>query len=213
MKAFHFKQGTDTWPAGETLLHVYALPDLRQDRALRELVRGCRQATAGYPLTFVEEQWLHITIAQITDTVGRLVPDGPRRELATELQHQLRRIAPFDIQVGSCLSYSSGLIYDVHPDDQLAELHDAVHSVVERVRGPEATRYDTGVLHLSLAYANNDADSDEIQRKLRRVRPSHATMTIGSVHLLDVAADPEAKSITWAAPQSHQQLLLGTTAP
>jgi hypothetical protein len=35
-------------------------------------------------------------------------------------------------------------------------------------------------------------------------------MTITSVHLLDVAADPDAKTITWTAPQPHQQLFLGS---
>lgn len=73
---------------------------------------------------------------------------------------------------------TSGLIFDVHPDGQLAKLHDAVESVIERLRGPEAIRYDTGVLHLTLAYANGDADGEDIQRKLRRVRPNHAMMTI-----------------------------------
>jgi hypothetical protein len=33
--------------------------------------------------------------------------------------------------------------------------------------------------------------------ELRRVRRSHATMSIDAVPLLDVAADPDAKTITW----------------
>jgi hypothetical protein len=107
--------------------------------------------------------------------------------------------------VAAAATYS-GLILDAYLDDQLARLHDTVASVVERVRGPEANRYDTGVPHFTLAYANADADSDEIQRKLRRVRPSHAPMTIRSVHLFDVAADPDANTITWATPIAEVML-------
>lgn len=61
------------------------------------LHRGCRDATSDYPLTFVDEQWLHITIAQITDTAGRLIPDGKRRHLAEELQRALHQLPPFTV--------------------------------------------------------------------------------------------------------------------
>ena len=207
MKAFEFKRGSEAWPVGETLLHVYALPDLHQDQQLAELIRGCRRASAGYPLTYVEDPWLHITVAQITDAVGRSTLADERQQLASELQNALESVDPFTVTIGSCLSYGSGLIFDVWPDGQMERLTNVVESVVERVRGPEATRYDTGVAHLTLAYASGDADSDEIQRKLRRVRPSHAPMTIRSVHLVDVASDPDAKTITWTPPVA--EIVLG----
>jgi hypothetical protein len=34
-------------------------------------------------------------------------------------------------------------------------------------------------------------------------------MTVLSLWLLEVAPDPEAKTITWAAPEEDQQLFLG----
>lgn len=37
----------------------------------------------------------------------------------------------------------------------------------------------------------------QIQRRVRRVRPSHAPLHIDSVHLVDVTADDTAKTITW----------------
>jgi hypothetical protein len=200
MRAFEFKRGTEVWPQGETLLHVYALPDLEHDWELADLIHGCRAAVADYPLTDVADEWLHVTISQITDAVGGAISQGERELLAEELQKALREVDPFTITVGSCLTYHSGPIFDLHPDHQLKQLHDVVESVVERLRGPEAIKYDTGVLHLTLAYASGDADSDEMQRALRRVRPSHAPMTIRSVHLLEVAAHPDAKTIIWTEP-------------
>jgi hypothetical protein len=163
-----------------------------------------------WPLTIVEPAWLHITFAQISDAVGRITSADDIQLLRHELQEALRSINPFTITVGSALSYPSGVVFDLHPDDQLNRLRDTVAAVIGRVRGPAAAEYDPGVLHLTLAYANGDADSDDIQRRLRRVRPSHASMNIDSLWLLDVTADPDAKTITWAAPQPHQQIFLGS---
>ncbi|WP_175308957.1 hypothetical protein [Streptomyces lunaelactis] len=58
-------------------------------------------------------------------------------------------------------------------------------------------RYPWGVQHLTISYANGEASSDEAQRLLRRVRPSHVLLRIDAVYLVDVFADPQAKSITW----------------
>ena len=200
MKEFHFRRGTAAWPQGESLWHVYATPNLDQDTGLASLVAGCRAALTEWPLTIVEPAWLHITIAQISDAAGRTTSPDEIQSLRGELQQELRSIDPFKIMVGSALSYPSGVIFDLRPDDQLNRLRDTVANVIGRVRGPAAIEYNPGVLHLTLAYANGDADSDVIQRRLRRVRPSHAPMTIESVHLLEVTADPDAKTITWPTP-------------
>lgn len=209
MKEFVFKRGTEIWPQGETLWHVYALPDLGRDTALKSLILGCRSALDGFPLTMVDLPWLHVTIAQISDALGRATSEDELGALKTGLQAAIRPIEPFTIMVGTCLSYSSGTIFDLSPDDGLNRLRDTVAEVIGRVRGPAARAYDPGVLHLTHSYASGDADSDVVQRRLRRVRPSHAPMTIRSLWLLEVASDPEAKTITWAAPKEDQQLLLG----
>lgn len=209
MKEFVFQRGTEVWPQGETLWHVYALPDLQRDTALESLVLGCRSALDGFPLTMVELPWLHITVAQISDALGSTTSGDELRALKTELQAALRSIDPFTIMVGSCLSYVSGSIFDLSPDDDLNLLRDTVAEVIGRIRGPAALAFAPGVLHLTHSYASGDADSDVVQRRLRRVRPSHAPMTIRSVWLLEVASDPDAKTITWAAPKEDQQLFLG----
>ncbi|WP_318209494.1 hypothetical protein [Streptomyces sp. SJL17-1] len=63
--------------------------------------------------------------------------------------------------------------------------------------GDDACQYEFGIQHLTTAYAYAEADSDAAQRLLRRVRPSHAPPHINAVHLVDVTADPQAKTITW----------------
>lgn len=209
MREFVFKRGSAVWPEGETLWHVYATPDLRRDTALASLIEGCRSALTGLPLTMVDSAWLHVTAAQISNAVGRSTGEDELQALKAELRSALRAIEPFTIMVGSCLSYHSGAIFDLSPDGDLNRLRDAVGDAIERVRGPGARVYDPGVLHLTLGYATGDADSDEVQRRLRRVRPSHAPMAIESVWLLEVASDADAKTITWTPPAADQELRLG----
>ena len=62
MQPFEFKRADTSWPEGETLLHVYALCDLASHPALAALVRGARAALRDFPLSHVEDRWLHITI-------------------------------------------------------------------------------------------------------------------------------------------------------
>lgn len=175
----------------------------------RTYIAGCQAALNGFPMTAVDPAWLHVTIAQISDAVGTTTTEDELLVLKTELQVALRSIPPFTLMVGSCLSYHSGSIFDLSPDGELNNVRDIVPEVIGRVRGPGAGAYDPRVLHMSLAYASGDADSDVVQHRLRRVRPSHAPMTIRSLWLVKVASDPDAKTITWAAPKEDQELLLG----
>ena len=96
-----------------------------------------------------------------------------------------------------CAATYSGVIADLHPDEQLADLHRAVRGAIRTVRGDEAVRYPWGLQHLTISYAREEASSDEVQRILRRVRPGHAPLHVDAVHLVDVNADSAAKTITW----------------
>ncbi|MQS17391.1 2'-5' RNA ligase family protein [Streptomyces kaniharaensis] len=197
MKPFAFKHAGEHWPAGKTLLHVYALVDLDRDRELAALIAGGRKALDGWPLTFVEDRWLHITLDQVTDHTSEDIGESERDALSAALTQRMRAFAPFTVMVGSLLSYHSGVIADLHPDEQLTGLHHAVRDTIRSVRGRDAVRYPWSTQHLTLAYASGDADSDQAQRQLRRVRPSHAPLHIDAVHLVDVTADATAKTITW----------------
>ncbi|MFI0453667.1 2'-5' RNA ligase family protein [Actinomadura sp. 6N118] len=167
----------------------------------------CRTAAEaqGWPLAFVERPWLHVTIAQLADRTAAEYTAADRRVLAQELQAAAAEIEPFEVMVGSCLSSVSGLVFDLHPDDQLTALIRAVRAAIERACGPHAAAYDVGVPHMTLAYATGDADSGEIQRRFRRVRPSHAPMTIDALHLLDVAVHAET-AFTWTEPLARVEL-------
>jgi hypothetical protein len=74
---------------------------------------------------------------------------------------------------GSPLSYPSGIIFDLGADQRLADLRRHVSTAIETVPGPEATSYGHLNAHLTMSYARADADPDQMQRWLRRVRPSH----------------------------------------
>ncbi|MFE7115138.1 2'-5' RNA ligase family protein [Streptomyces sp. NPDC057654] len=197
MKPFVFRQGQSIWRAGLTLLHVYAVVDFERSPAFAELVRCVRAATKGDPLSHVGDEWFHITLYQLSEKAGALVTQAEREDLADALQQRLRAVEPFTVTVGSSLSYPSGIVFDLHPDEPLNALRGAVTEAVEKARGADATQYPTGVLHLTEAYATDHVDSDPIQRRLRRVRPGHAPLRIASVELVDVTADLEQKAITW----------------
>ncbi|KPI02954.1 hypothetical protein OK074_5104 [Actinobacteria bacterium OK074] len=164
---------------------------------MRTYTRG-RVVLREFPITCVEDRWLHITVDQITDRVGAEITQAERDALVAELGMRLADVEPFDIMIGSLESYATGVIADVHPDEPLNDLHTTVRAAIQTVRGPNATGYPTKVPHLTLGYAAEECDSDQVQRKLRNeVRPGHAPMHIDAVHLVDVTADAHAKTITW----------------
>jgi 2'-5' RNA ligase len=197
MKPFVFQHAQDVWPVGETLLHVYLTPH-EQDRELAALIARGRTVLREFPITCVENRWLHITVDQITDRVGAEIPPVERDALVAELGQRLADVEPFDIMIGSLISYATGVIADVHPDEPLDDLHTTVRAAIQTVRGPNATGYPTKVPHFTLGYAAEECDSDQVQRKLRnKVRPGHAPMRVDAVHLVDVTADAQAKTITW----------------
>jgi hypothetical protein len=211
MKPFIFQHGQRIWPKGLTLLHVYAVVDLDHNPEFAELVRGIRAATKDEPLSHVGDRWFHITLYQLSEKGDAvLVTEVEREALADALRLRLQRVQPFAITAGSALSYPTGIVFDLGPDEPLNALRDAVTAAIEDVRGADATEYSTGVLHLTEAYASAEADSDQIQRRLRRVRPSHAPVYIDAVELVDVAADQERKTITW---KSLARIPLSAGAP
>jgi hypothetical protein len=154
---------------------------------------SCHEAL---PITPVEPRWLHITIDQVSRT-AHSISQAERVKPVAEVADRVTGVAPFTITIGSLLSYHSGVIADLHPDRELAALHAAARDGIRAALGDDACRYVRGLQHLTTAYANANADSDAAQRILRRVRPSHARLHIGAVHLVDVTADTEAKTVTW----------------
>ncbi|MFJ9580740.1 tetratricopeptide repeat protein [Streptomyces sp. NPDC101191] len=205
-----FMHGSEQWSDGTELLHVYALVDLERNPQLARLITAQRAALTDFPLAFVEDQWLHIALAQIVGHSAGSLSAAQREELVSGLTGRLRDVEPVTVMVGSCLSYLTGTIYDLSAAGPLVEVGRRVREVVEDVFGADTGTFDTGVLHLTHAYATGEADSDLVQRKLRRVEPGHAPLTIDAVHLVNVRADTRNKRITWGQPLAR--IPLGTTA-
>lgn len=105
---------------------------------MRAYIQGDRQALKDFPLTHVEDPWLHITIDQITDHPAAAIPQDERDALADALIPALADFEFFKIAIGSMLSYGSGVIADCHPDDQLAALHHRVRETIRITRGDDA---------------------------------------------------------------------------
>ncbi|MEW2297516.1 2'-5' RNA ligase family protein [Streptomyces sp. NPDC006743] len=185
-----------------TLLHWYITVDWDDPRhqPLARLLSDSRQILrhAGFPLTPVEPRWVHITVDQISRPAHD-ISTAHRGRLVREAARRLAKVPPFTVMVGSLLSYPSGVIADLHPDEDLSTLHQLARSATRAVLGDGACRYPVGVPHLTTAYAHGEADSDQAQRLLRRVRPGHAPLWVTAVDLVDVTATASAggKAITW----------------
>ncbi|NBE52000.1 2'-5' RNA ligase family protein [Streptomyces boluensis] len=200
MKPFIFRHGQDVWGKDLSLLHAYVTVDLGQNPELAELIRDVRAATVGDPLRHVDDGGFHVTLYQLSEKPASAIPDEERQALVAELTRQMRAVTPFTITVGSPLAYGTGLVFDLGPDEPLNELRAAATRAFTMVRGPEATTYDTNVLHLTESYATAEVSLDhfhQIQRRVRRVRPSHAPLRIASIELVDVSANAVEKTITW----------------
>lgn len=192
------------------MLHVYVLVRPERDRDLMRLVNSGHAALDGFSVTRVAQEWLHLTVDQVTDRPAREISQVERDALIAELRVRAARLAPFTVTVGSMLSYHSGVIADVYPDDDLGALYEQVHEAIRTVRGDDAARYPFQPAHMTIGYAYGDADSDQIQSRLRRVRPSHAPLYVDTIHLVDVTATAgQVRQITW---QPVATIQLGTGA-
>ena len=194
--------GSTTWPAGQTRLHVYVLPDLRVDGDLANLVAGCRSVTAAYPFVSpVDDRWLHATVQMITGRPADAVDDPTRDRLAACLRAELADLPPFTMTAGSPIAGLGGVLLDLdqdRPGEAFHELYTRTRHAIATVLGPDAIDYVTLPPHVSVGYAKDDGESGEVQSRLRRtVRPSHARMSVREVHLVDVVQDTTRCEYRW----------------
>lgn len=187
------------WPSEQRVLELYVVPDLARDHDLAALVAGCRDVFTQFPATDkpIPDEWLHVTVQPINDGVAEPVPPQARQELIAKLATTFAATPSFTTQVGSVLAYATGIVADVHDDAPFEDLVGRARTAVAAVCGTGAVAYDTLPAHMALAYANGEQDSDPVARALRRVRPSHAPMTVDAVHLVEVEQDPERCLYRW----------------
>jgi hypothetical protein len=198
-----FLTGDRVWLPGWTRLHVYLLPDLAHDTGLARLVRGCRDVMAPYGfLATVHDPWLHVTVQPVMGVPAAEVGPAERAKLVDRLTGTLAGVPAFTLTVGSALASVSVVLADLDgdlPGEPLHTVHSRTRTAIGDVLGSEAVAYQAMPGHLTLAYATGGGDSGRVQAALRQVRPSHATLTVREVHLLDVAQDTRACGYRWTS--------------
>ncbi|GAB6902055.1 2'-5' RNA ligase family protein [Kineosporia succinea] len=185
MKPFVFRPAQGPWSSDVSWLFVCLLPDVTRDAALGELLAGCREAMRGFPIATVPDGELRVTLAQVGDATADRIDPAQRAALLEGLRERLAGQQPFEITAGSPLAYATGALLDLE-DEPLQELIGTLRAAIRELRGEAAGTFHPGVTHMTLGYAHGEASTDELARKLRRVRPSHARMRVDSVHLLEV---------------------------
>jgi len=196
MRAFTFRCGGVPWPAGVTLLHVYALPDLARSQDLTALVRDCRAATRGEPLAHVADEWLHITLCQIA-LPARAVGAGQRVALAAEIGQALRGAEPCTVTVNGPFRAGTGVTLSIGDDGTLAGIRDLVSAAPGAVLGA-GLAISPSHLHMTESYAYADADDARIGSQLASVRPRGVSLLVDAVVLVDVSVNQGAKTIAWS---------------
>ncbi|GHJ48121.1 hypothetical protein Cs7R123_54630 [Catellatospora sp. TT07R-123] len=180
-----------TWPDGFGLLHVYLVPDLDRDRDLARLVDDCGRIMSGYDfIPPMAPHWIHATVAPVMGVPSATVDAAVRAEFASRLRAALSGVPAFTLTAGSPLAGASTVALDLDgdlPGQPLHTVYTLTRKVIGELFGPGALEYEAMPGHLTLAYASGAGDSGDVQSALRtRVRPSHAPMTVGEVHVVDV---------------------------
>lgn len=165
-----FIAGSRLWPAGVTLLHVYALPRTEE---IGDLVRACRPVLDRTGVIApVADEWLHATLVKIGVPAAGVGPDR-RADLVEALRRNLADVAPFRLVAGPPLATGSGVLLDLTPDDRLADLVTRVHTAAADVVGEHLLTPPSGPPHITLGYAIGDTDSGPVDSALRRIRPRY----------------------------------------
>jgi 2'-5' RNA ligase len=222
MKSFEPRFADRPWNSGESVLQVFAVPDVSVDHALSVLIKACRTAMKPFPIRPLSNEKLHVTLEMVTDVPADRIPAAERAELITSLENHLADIPAFRFLAGSPVANKAGAYLDCWPDDDLNTLHHAVRSAVRAVRGPQAVSYSGGRPHCSLGYSWANGDSDALQSVLRAISPSHAPFTVAGVVLAEVtftlteiASAPEGTQAAWdfAFTPLHTIALTGPGQP
>ncbi|MFJ8637380.1 hypothetical protein [Streptomyces sp. NPDC093568] len=181
------------WKSATGALHLYVRPE-PADQEFYDLAAACREVLGDYPIWCVPDDLVHITVEMDAAAPSSDISTDERTRLITALKDRLTHIEPFTLWCGSPLANRTGAILDTYPDQGLVALRNLVRSALWEVHDTSAIAHEGGRGKASLGYAYDSADSDPLQSALRRISPSHAPLTVSSLHLLDVrwTAQPRA---------------------
>lgn len=183
------------WPDGWTKLRVYYLP--RSDE-ISELLDAYRPVLEQFDcIAPVPGQWLHETLAVLQDRPARAVSAEQRSALETALRERVGSLPAFSVTAGGALASRHGVMLDLTPDRDFAELQRRARTAVASIFGAVAARYDGGRPHIPLAYGTGPGDSAVIQGQLRNATDLRATLTVDDVRLVDVTQDLDLQTVRW----------------
>ncbi|MET9263693.1 hypothetical protein [Amycolatopsis sp. NPDC004079] len=193
-----FKFGDKPWPDGEGTLQIYAPVDLAANPELARLVAKARTAMEGAPVAFVGDNELHITIDMLSGVHADQVSPGERRKIAETLQEALAGTPVYRGTAGSPLVYVTGPILDVSPAAALDAVQKTTRSVLFDLYGEAGCTFHQSKAHITIAYCHTPTDPTPWMRKVRKIDPAHAPLTIDSVELVDVRPDNTTKALPWS---------------
>lgn len=143
------------------MLAWHLLPNGRLD----SLSASLHAALERPGLSPVPPQWLHLT----TQGVGleHDVDDEIRRRLVAAAAERCAAVAPVDALAGPPRVVAEGLTLDVEPAALLSALRDLLQDADAAVRGRDAVPDWRAPFwpHITLAYANGDAEAEEIEAR------------------------------------------------
>ncbi len=149
--------------------------------AVQRLAAGARERLAGFPaLDLVPARWLHLTTQDIgfTDAVSE-------RDLAAITAGAQRRLAaarPAAATLGAPRAAGEGVLCWTSPDGALDPARTALRDAIGDVWGADLVPDEAGWHpHVSLAYANADADDGPVEAVLSDLGPVPVTMTAVSL--------------------------------
>lgn len=191
--------GNRRWPDGYSSLELYLLPNLSRDTALKALLDACGTELASFgTIAVAPPEWLHVTLQPIKHRPAEDIGSAERADLVRAITAALATVSPFTVQAGPGVAGTVGVVMDLHPDNDIDDLLTRVRTAISAVSGPVAVTYDTRPAHLTLGYALDHQDSGVVTSRLRRaVRPSHAPLTVDTVHLVEVYQDPDRGQFRW----------------
>ncbi len=188
------------WPPGHRELNLLVLPDLRRDHALATMLTQVRALLQQHPAVDrpVPDEWLHLTVQSINHGLA-CEPVGPTAQarLIGELTDLFTSLPSFSLLLGSVLAYNTGALTDVHYDEPFNDLVNCVRTIIATVCGQDSIRHDSRPGHMAVAYAHGEQETDPLQRQLRKIRPSHAMLTVDSIVLAEVQQDPDQCVYRW----------------
>jgi 2'-5' RNA ligase len=209
-----FFQPDRLWPAGHRQLQLMIIPDLELDPGLAELITAARKVMIGHPATTepVPDESLHLTVQAIHRPGHGHVDTARRGRLISALESELATVPAFEMLIGSLLVQHRGVVADTHHRDRFNHVLNRARPVIADICGPDAIAYDSRPAHMALCYAGGHSSSDDLQRDLRhQLHPSHATLTVRAVQLVETVQVPN--RYRYDSTALHRFTLATTEAP